>query len=123
MAQGRAAALTAGPPLFFDDGPRAAADGTALTIGIRPEHLLLEPSGMPLAVDLIEPLGSETLLHGRLGDGTPLVVKIVGAVSSDEPFAVRLPAAAMHIFDAATGARLEAVAMASEPDVGLTVPV
>jgi Binding-protein-dependent transport system inner membrane component/TOBE domain len=122
VAQGRAAALAAGATLFFDDGPRAAANGTAPTIGIRPEHVVLDPSGMPLAVDLIEPLGSETLLHGRLADGTRLVVKRIGTAPPEEPFAVRLPAAALHIFDAAAGARLEAVAAAREAHFGQTAP-
>jgi sn-glycerol 3-phosphate transport system ATP-binding protein len=117
--RGRAAALAAGPLLFFADGPRAAADGTHLTIGIRPEHVVLHPQGLPLAVDLVEPLGSETLLHGRFADGTPLVVKLVGTVPTGAPFAVALPPAALHVFDAETGRRLGSDAVASEPRVGL----
>ncbi|MGH7054992.1 MAG: ABC transporter ATP-binding protein [Stellaceae bacterium] len=113
--RGHAAALAAGPLLHFADGPRAGADGAPLTIGIRPEHILLDPGGMPLAVDLIEPLGSETLLHGRLADATPLVVKIAGAAPSRETFAVALPAAAVHVFDAESGRRLAAVPAAAEP--------
>jgi sn-glycerol 3-phosphate transport system ATP-binding protein len=119
--RGRAAALDAGPLIFFADGLRAAADGTHLTIGIRPEHVVLDPQGLPLAVDLIEPLGSETLLHGRLADGTPLVVKLVGAVPPGTSLAVTLPSAALHVFDAETGRRLGSVPAASEPRIGLPV--
>jgi sn-glycerol 3-phosphate transport system ATP-binding protein len=115
--QGRAAALATGPLLFFADGPRDWADGMRLTLGIRPEHVLLDPQGLPLTVDLIEPLGSETLLHGRLSDGTPLVVKVAGTVPPLETFAVTLPAAALHVFDSETGHRLTAVP-AAEPLAG-----
>ncbi|HZU91779.1 MAG TPA: TOBE domain-containing protein, partial [Stellaceae bacterium] len=117
--RGRAAALATGLSLFFADGPREGMDGRRLLIGIRPEHVRLDPHGLPLAVDLIEPLGSETLLHGRLADETPLVVKIAGTVPLPEPLAVALPAAALHVFDAETGRRLEAVPAAAEPFAGL----
>jgi sn-glycerol 3-phosphate transport system ATP-binding protein len=110
--RGRAAALAMRPLLFFADGPREGMDGRRLLIGIRPEHVLLDREGMPLAVDLIEPLGSETLLHGRLIDGTPLVTKVAGTVPPRETFAVTLPTAALHVFDAETGRRLEAVPVA-----------
>jgi sn-glycerol 3-phosphate transport system ATP-binding protein len=104
---GRAAAFAAGPLIRFADGPRHGADGTPVTIGIRPEHALLDAAGMPLAVDLVEPLGSETLLHGRLGDGSPFVVKLVGTAPTLPSYAVRLPPAELHVFDAETGRRLE----------------
>ena len=122
---GRAAALAAGPPLFFADGPREGADGKRLMIGIRPEHVLLDPQGMPLAVDLIEPLGSETLLHGRLAEGTALVVKLAAAVPPRESFAVTLPPAALHVFDAETGLRLAATAMPTSPvaEAGSSAPL
>ena len=60
---GRAAALKAGPTLRFADGPRPGADGRPLVIGIRPEHVPLAADGLPLALDLVEPLGSETVAH------------------------------------------------------------
>jgi sn-glycerol 3-phosphate transport system ATP-binding protein len=84
-------------------------------IGIRPEHVVLAPQGLPLAVDLIEPLGSETLVHGRLADDTPLVVKVAGAVPPGEAFAVTLPPAHLHIFDAETGLRLDPALAAAAP--------
>ncbi len=125
-AGGRGAALAAspatmGPTMLFADGPRPGPDGRRLTIGIRPEHLLLDREGMEFAVDLVEPLGSETLLHGRLVDGTALVVKLAGAApaqaSLGEALHVALAAAELHVFDAESGGRLDPAAV--EPLAGL----
>ena len=80
---------------------------TAVTLGIRPENVVVTPGGLPLSVELVEPLGSETLVHGRLADGTALLVKQPGATPVGESLTVALPPAALHVFDAATGARLD----------------
>jgi sn-glycerol 3-phosphate transport system ATP-binding protein len=55
---GTAVQLEAGP-LVCLSGRRA---GDSVTLGIRPEHLTLGGAGLTLNVDLIEPLGSETLV-------------------------------------------------------------
>ena len=57
-----------------------------------------------MTVELVEPLGSETLVHGRMADGTALLVKLPGAVAVAERIEVGFDAAAVHLFDAATGA-------------------
>ena len=108
-AGGRAARLQAGPTLPFADGPRPGADTDPLTIGIRPEHVEHAPhapDALPLAIELIEPLGSETVIHGRLPGGEVLVARLPLAASAiGAVLPVLLPAAAWHIF-AAGGARL-----------------
>ncbi len=46
-----------------------AAEGTAVTLGLRPQHLRVARDGEPgfeLRVALIEALGTETVVHGRL---------------------------------------------------------
>src|SRR5262249_44479864 len=75
---GTAAQLDAGPLIPLADGRREAPDGRQIIIGIRPEHLSLADSGLDLNVELIEPLGSETLVHGRATGGEPLVLKLAG---------------------------------------------
>ena len=49
-----------------------------VVIGIRPEHISLSPvdnlPSIPISLDLVEPLGSEALLHASI-DGQPLVIK------------------------------------------------
>ena len=100
---GCAARLASGHLLALPGRFPAAA---ALTIGIRPEQVALDPAGLALAVDLVEPLGSETLVHGHLDDGTALMVKQATALSVDGVLRVGFPTEALHVFDAATGQRL-----------------
>ena len=106
---GSAAQLAAGPLVPFADGRRAGRDGTALTIGIRPEHLALGDGGLTLEVDLIEPLGSETLVHGHLpgAETDTLVLKLAGAAPGGERLGVTVPPAFMHVFEAGSGRRLD----------------
>ncbi|MBN8871822.1 MAG: sn-glycerol-3-phosphate ABC transporter ATP-binding protein UgpC [Rhodospirillales bacterium] len=103
---GQAARLAAGPVLRFADGPRPGPEGHRLTIGIRPEHLALAGEGLPLAVELVEPLGSESLIHGRLPNGVDLVVKHAGHAPNEERLHVALRPEHMHVFDHETGRRL-----------------
>ncbi|MGH7108442.1 MAG: ABC transporter ATP-binding protein [Acetobacteraceae bacterium] len=110
---GRAAALEVGPVIAFSDGPRAGPDGRALTIGIRPQDVLMLPAGdgqgvMRLAVDLVEPLGSETLVHGKLAGGAALTVQLPGMAVVKDQIAIGLGTTALHVFDGQSGLRLEA---------------
>ena len=68
--------------------PRAG--GPAVTLGVRPEHVVLSPGGLPLQVELVEPLGSETLVHGRMADGTALLAKLPGAMPVADAVSVAL---------------------------------
>jgi len=62
------------------DGQFRTADGIVLpinsvhpsvsTFGIRPEHLRIDPHGLPLEVIVTEPTGSETQVIGKLGKQT-----------------------------------------------------
>jgi len=78
----------------------------AVTLGIRPEHVSLSAGGIPLTVELVEPLGSETLVHGRMADGTPLLAKLPGAAPVAERVAVALAPPELHLFDPASGRRI-----------------
>ena len=51
----------------------APATGGAALYGVRPEHLSPDPAGAPFEVGVVEPMGSETLLVGRIG-GAPVTV-------------------------------------------------
>jgi multiple sugar transport system ATP-binding protein len=92
--------------LPLQDAP-AGSDGKPVIYGIRPEHFSLVGSGVPAEVSVIEPTGSETQLFAKLGDQ-----KIVGvfrervAVKPGEMLPLLPDASAAHLFDAASGQRL-----------------
>ena len=95
-----------GVVLPLKDAP-AASDGKPVIYGIRPEHFSLAASGIPTEVSVIEPTGSETQLFAKLGGQ-----KIVGvfreriAVKPGEMLPLLPDADAAHLFDAASGQRL-----------------
>jgi len=105
---GGAAAIEDGPLMAFPDGRRPGPDGRRLIVGIRPEHLLAGAGGFDLIVELVEPLGSETLVHGRTAPERDLiVVKLPGPPPADTILSVRPDPAHLHVFDADTGQRLD----------------
>jgi sn-glycerol 3-phosphate transport system ATP-binding protein len=87
-----------------------AEAGRAVLVGLRPEHLEQAADGpLPLAIELLERLGADTILHGRLGGaGAVLTARAAGTVNpplgETLRFAVR--AEHIHLFDPDTGARL-----------------
>ncbi|MHB1304104.1 MAG: ABC transporter ATP-binding protein [Acidiphilium sp.] len=84
------------------------AEGDKITLGIRPQHVEVGAGNdaLDFTIDLVEPLGSETLLHGRLADGMPFAVRIAGTPPTAPTLAVRLPEAHLHLFGA-DGKRIE----------------
>ena len=79
-------------------------------IGIRPEHLLADDSGLlELTTGFTEPLGATTLLHGNVtGTGELVTASLPGVYQSNSPGnTVRLGMAAdnVHLFDVESGAR------------------
>jgi sn-glycerol 3-phosphate transport system ATP-binding protein len=83
----------------------------AVTVGIRPEHLLTEGEAsydaIDLAVELVEPLGADTLVHGRV-DGASLTARLPGdaRIGSGERLRLWVPPERLHLFDPASGRRL-----------------
>ncbi len=59
-------------------------------------------------MDLVEPLGSETLIHGRLAEAPAqeMVVRVPGHAPTGERLALRLMPGQLHLFDRATGRRV-----------------
>jgi sn-glycerol 3-phosphate transport system ATP-binding protein len=96
------------PPMNLIPRERA---GRKVLFGIRPEHLepCAEGEAMLLPeIDLIEPLGADTLVYGHLPDGG---ARVAARVHASLPARMgRLPlryrAEDAHYFDAASGARL-----------------
>jgi sn-glycerol 3-phosphate transport system ATP-binding protein len=84
--------------------------GRAVTVGLRPEHLDIAADGpLPLTVELLERLGADTIIHGRLGgDGVVMTARAAGTINPPLGevlrFAVRPEH--VHLFDGETGARI-----------------
>src|SRR6185312_4111067 len=102
-------------PLVPLDGAWGGPDGRRLTVGVRPEEVELGEGGLSMAVELVERLGSESLVHGRVaGAGAvgneTLVVKLPGPVAVSGTIPLILPAARLHVFDGDTGRRIEPIA-------------
>ncbi len=88
-------------------GARAAA-GTALTLGVRPEHLSLQPQpgalALPVTVAQVEQLGGLSLIYGTLPgqDTTRVTVQSAGQVRTavGDTLTAYAPAEACHLFAA-----------------------
>jgi sn-glycerol 3-phosphate transport system ATP-binding protein len=79
-------------------------------VGLRPEHLELAADGpLPLTVELLERLGADTIVHGKLGgNGSIITARAAGTI--DPPLGETLRFAIhshhIHVFDGATGTRI-----------------
>jgi sn-glycerol 3-phosphate transport system ATP-binding protein len=89
-------------------------NGRDILLGVRPEHL--EPCApseamMTVDVDLVEPLGSDTLVYGHLGEhstGARVAVRLHESFAAHTgKLPVRYERSHEHHFDAATGLRIE----------------
>src|SRR5712691_10314236 len=79
-------------------GEPAGEPGRPVTVGLRPEHLDLAADGpIPLKTELLERLGADTIVHGRLADGTRLVARAAGTLGLRLGDTVRLKVAPEHI--------------------------
>ncbi len=56
----------------------SVAEGTAVKVGIRPEHLHPTEGGFEAVVDMAEDLGGVSYLHARLATGKDIVVELRG---------------------------------------------
>jgi multiple sugar transport system ATP-binding protein len=86
-----------------------AIAGRALTLGVRPEHLMLDDAGPVRGeVSVVERLGGQTFLYVQTAEAGLLVVEADGetAVDLHETVGLSLRADACHLFDA-SGMALE----------------
>jgi ABC-type sugar transport system ATPase subunit len=91
--------------LAVDPAVRELAAGAKVTLGIRPRNLEIVheavDDGLSSVVDLIEPMGAETLAH--LNDGTHDLRVVTGwrtSISEREHVHVRWQPGQAHVFDA-----------------------
>jgi len=110
---GTAVELPGGDRLPLAGNGFAGEGGRRITLGIRPEHLEDAATATPtchLAVDLVEQLGADTLVHGHFGDDrSELTARLRGIRTLPRGETLRLAVAAehLHLFDRENGRRLD----------------
>ncbi len=104
VAGGRAAIGTTS----FHAPALAALGERDVTLGVRPSDVALGADGMPATVTLCELLGDDVIVDLDLG-GQPLRAKVPGRSrrAEGERVQVRIDPARLHVFDRASGARIE----------------
>jgi sn-glycerol 3-phosphate transport system ATP-binding protein len=88
--------------------PQAAPRSGPLLLGVRPEHADPADAGWALKVEMVEMLGAERLVHGRLGDAA-FTLRIDATLKSPQPGdSVNLHVAGEHLhwFDRETQQRI-----------------
>jgi sn-glycerol 3-phosphate transport system ATP-binding protein len=91
--------------------PAPAPREGAVILGLRPEHAEAGADGSggwPLQVDVVEMLGAERLVYGRLGDAT-FTLRMEGTLTPPKPgqtLQLHPDSARLHWFDTTTKARL-----------------
>ncbi|MGX9356773.1 sn-glycerol-3-phosphate ABC transporter ATP-binding protein UgpC [Roseobacteraceae bacterium S113] len=89
----------------------AAGPAGPVKLGIRPEHMVSDDKGpLQTAIQMSEPLGANTLLHGKLQlTDAPITISLAGVhpVSGKAvPMRFGVDPANIHLFDAKSGERL-----------------
>jgi multiple sugar transport system ATP-binding protein len=76
-------------------------DGDRLVLGIRPEHVAIADTGVPMQVNLTEQLGANTVLYGSLDGEQPMVAQVIGqsAIRRGDTVRLQLPLQHCHAFD------------------------
>jgi sn-glycerol 3-phosphate transport system ATP-binding protein len=110
---GRSAILAGAASVRLSGAGLAAWAGKKVVLGVRPEHLELNghrTEGIQLAVDHVELLGADTLVHGHFGEGnTALVVRLpdVHRLEKNAMIAFSIPPEKLHPFDPETKKRIQ----------------
>ncbi|MFN7023238.1 MAG: ABC transporter ATP-binding protein [Pseudorhizobium sp.] len=73
------------------------AEGTAVKIGLRPEHLHFADDGVPAVVEMEEDLGGVSYLHARIAGGKEIILETRGRRESLEGKTVTLSADAADV--------------------------
>jgi len=105
LADGGRGAVIAGTrgPAVLEDG------GAGLLLGIRPEHLVpAERGGIKAEVQAVEYFGADSVVSCTFG-GQPLAVRVPGRAGLEpgSPLRVAWRSEHLHLFDAASGRRVD----------------
>jgi multiple sugar transport system ATP-binding protein len=87
---------------------------TAITVGVRPEHLVVgRPEGpgvtITARIDVIEFLGNDELIHGVSGERDVVaIINADGGLAVDQEVSLSAPPEALYFFDRETGLAVQA---------------
>ena len=94
--------------------PRTVVQGANVVLGVRPEDAVMVDSPpseslWPFAVEVIEMLGAERLIHGLVGAESFIVRQEASrpAPSAGQRVSLRISPSKLHYFDARTGRRID----------------
>ena len=104
-SQGCEVELDAGTRIQLPLSGASLSLGSAVTLGIRPEHLNLAKPGdctLTVTADVSERLGSDTYCHVNTASGEPLTMRVRGDMASryGEQLHLHLDSEHCHLFDA-----------------------
>ncbi len=90
--------------------PASVASGTKVIVGLRPEDVPVADArdrSLAMNVEFVEELGATRLLHGSFA-GQTVVLQVPASMAYGGPGKIgfSVPPAIVHVFDAATGQRL-----------------
>ena len=85
----------------------AGAIGRAVRLGVRPEHIRVDPAGAPLKVAVVEPTGSETQVNFKHGEHD-IISLFRERIAAEPDQEMRVLAAQIYLFDPQSGARIRA---------------
>lgn len=91
--------------------PVTQAKGREVMVGLRPEHITLaqdQSAVFTLTVEVVEILGADTIVHGNLGNGDFLTIRLPGSfkITTGDRLNMQTMPDHIHIFDPETGKRL-----------------
>ncbi len=86
----------------------AAMKGVTVTVGLRPEHLVVDPARADMTVDMTENLGGVAYAYLTTKAGEKIIVEQRGvvAVAEGAPVGLTVDPARLYLFDAKTEARI-----------------
>jgi len=85
-----------------------AEDGQHVLYGVRPEHCAVGESGLPVEIAVVEPTGADTQIYGRM-NGHHIVATLRDRtdLKAGAQIFIAPDIARTHLFDEASGARLD----------------
>jgi sn-glycerol 3-phosphate transport system ATP-binding protein len=107
-ADGRSFAIAAGPRIALPQ-PMSSLAGREVLLGVRPEHLFPAADGFPVVVEMVEALGADMLIHGKIREET-VVARLPDAAHPDfgDTMTFGFAENRLHWFDPKDGQRIAA---------------